>query len=136
MTDVILTKVDRAAMAVSLETRVPFLDHAIYEFAWNLPLEYKIHRGVGKRILRDVLYRYVPQQLIDRPKMGFCVPLGKWLRTDLYDWASDLLDPVKLSNQGYLNVELVQKMWRQHQSGRHNWQAALWTILMFQAWLV
>ena len=135
MTDDILAKVDRAAMAVSLETRVPFLDHSLYEFAWSLPLPYKIHQGVGKRVLRDVLYRYVPKALIERPKMGFCIPMDQWLRTELRDWAAALLDPSKLVQQGYLNVDAVQTLWRQHQSGRHNWQGALWTILMFQSWL-
>ena len=133
MSDDILTKVDRAAMAVSLETRVPFLDHRIYEFAWSLPLEYKIGKNGGKQILRDVLYNYVPQSLIDRPKMGFGVPLAKWLRQDLFDWASSLLNYKKIREQGYLDPDTVQRYWQEHLSGRRNWQAALWNILMFQS---
>lgn len=135
MMDDILTKVDRAAMAVSLETRVPFLDHRLYEFAWSLPLNYKINNGVTKRILRDVLYRHVPQKLIDRPKMGFGIPLGKWLRNELKSCAEELLDSKKISDEGYLNVNLVEQYWQEHLSGKRNWEAALWTILMFQLWL-
>ena len=135
MMDDILTKVDRAAMATSLETRVPFLDHRIFEFAWALPLEYKIKNGIGKHVLRDVLYQYVPQKLIDRPKMGFGVPLAKWLRGDLRDWAESLLNPGLLVQQGYLEPNVVQRYWQQHLHNKSNWQAALWNILMFQAWL-
>ena len=135
MKDDILTKVDRAAMAVSLETRVPFLDHRIFEFAWSLPLEYKIHKGVGKRILRDVLYRYVPKKLIDRPKMGFGVPIAKWLRGELKDWAAAFLNPDLIRQQGYFDYQYVDKLWYEHQSGKRNQQSALWTILMFQSWL-
>lgn len=130
--DDILTKVDRSAMAVSLETRVPFLDHHIFEFAWSLPLEYKIKDNIGKMVLRDVLYKYVPQKLIDRPKMGFGVPLGKWLRHDLKDWAESLLDPVKMNSEGYLNARVIKKYWDEHQSGKRNWEYVIWNILMFQ----
>lgn len=135
MIDDILTKVDRAAMAVSLETRVPFLNHNIFEFAWSLPIEYKIKNGVGKRILRDILYKYVPKELIERPKMGFGIPVDSWLRGELKEWASDLLCFDKIEQQGYLNPQLVQHYWVEHQSGKRNWQAALWSILMFQSWL-
>lgn len=135
LTDDILTKVDRASMAVSLETRAPFLDHRIVEFAWKLPLDYKIQKATGKRILKDVLYRHIPQQLIDRPKMGFGVPLEKWLRDELKPWAAALLQIDKIKNAGYLDPDVVQRYWHEHQSGKQNWQAGLWTMLMFQAWL-
>jgi len=131
----ILTKVDRAAMAVSLETRVPMLDHRIVEFAWSLPLEMKLRQGVGKWPLREVLYQYVPKQLIERPKMGFGIPLAEWLRSDLRDWAESLLNAQRLTEEGFFNAALVQKKWQEHLSGKQNWQYQLWNILMFQAWL-
>lgn len=132
--DDILTKVDRAAMSVSLETRVPFLDHSLYEFAWSLPLEFKLNNGVGKKILRDVLYRYVPEKLLNRPKMGFGVPLDNWLRFELREWAGTLLDEGVIREQGFLNSEHVKMYWNEHLSGKRNWQGILWNILMFQSW--
>jgi asparagine synthase (glutamine-hydrolysing) len=135
MPDDILTKVDRAAMAVSLETRIPMLDQRVVEFAWSLPLDYKIRNGQGKWILRELLNKYVPQELVERPKMGFGVPLHNWLRGPLLDWSQNLLNPTKLRNQGYFNTEAVLQKWNEHLSGKRDWQHHLWDILMFQAWL-
>ena len=132
--DDILTKVDRAGMAASLEVRVPMLDHHVVEFAWRLPPHMRISGGQTKRILRRVLYRHVPRELIERPKMGFGPPLGAWLRGPLRDWAEDLLDPTRLKDEGYLEVEPIRQRWDEHLSGRRNWQSQLWCVLMFQAW--
>ena len=135
MTDDILVKVDRAAMANSLETRVPMLDHRVAELAWRMPLEYKIRNGEGKWLLKQVLFRHVPRQLIERPKMGFGIPLHDWLRGSLRDWAESLLDENLLSRQGYFHPAPIRKMWKEHISGQYNHQHQLWDILMFQAWL-
>lgn len=133
--DDILVKVDRAAMHTSLETRVPLLDHRVVEFAWRLPLDLKLRRGRGKWLLREVLHRYVPRELIERPKMGFGLPLDGWLRGPLREWAASLLDPSRLAREGFLNPEPVTRKWREHMAGTRNWQHHLWTVLMFEAWL-
>jgi asparagine synthase (glutamine-hydrolysing) len=133
--DDILCKVDRASMAVSLETRVPFLDHRVAEVAARIPLDFKIRGPVGKSILRKLLYRHVPESLFDRPKAGFAVPVGEWLKGPLRDWAEALLDPVRLRSEGWFDADLVQSRWRQHLLGRSDSTAALWSVLMFESWL-
>tara|TARA_Y100000588_G_scaffold133008_1_gene145843 strand:+ start:10006 stop:11925 length:1920 start_codon:yes stop_codon:yes gene_type:complete len=131
----ILVKLDRASMAVGLETRVPFLDHKLFEFAWRLPLDLKVKNGCGKWILKEVLSSYLPRPLFERPKMGFGIPLADWLRKDLREWAEELLSLKNLQDTGYFDPKMVQTVWKEHLSGAHNHQYQLWPVLMFQAWL-
>lgn len=133
--DDILVKVDRAAMAVALETRAPFLDPRVVEYSWSTPLHRKIRDGKSKWLLRQVLYRHVPERLIERPKQGFSIPLDQWLRGPLRDWAEPLLQASRLVNEGFFDVVQVRRKWQEHQSGARNWQYLIWGILMFQAWL-
>jgi asparagine synthase (glutamine-hydrolysing) len=131
----ILVKLDRASMAASLEARCPILDHHVVEFSWRLPNTAKVRHGQGKWILRKVLSRYLPRHLIDRPKQGFDVPIGAWLKGPLRSWAADLLSEARLRRQGLLDVQRVQSCWLDHLSGRRDHSRPLWTVLMLQSWL-
>jgi asparagine synthase (glutamine-hydrolysing) len=130
----VLTKVDRASMAVSLETRVPFLDHRVAELAARIPIGLKVRDGRGKHILRQLLYRLVPRELVDRPKAGFGIPVGEWIKGPLRPWAEELLDPRPMAQEGWLDPRVVRRRWEMHLSGRRDSTAAIWAILMFQAW--
>ena len=133
--DDILAKVDRAAMAKSLETRVPYLDHRLAELAWRLPMAMKIRGGVTKWALRQILYERVPRRLIERPKSGFSIPVGLWLRGPLREWAEALLAERRLAEQGFLDVAKTRSLWREHCRGERDSTARLWNLLMWQAWL-
>jgi len=133
--DDILVKMDRASMSVSLETRVPLLDHRVVEFAARLPLHMKIRDGQGKWILRQILYQHVPREMIERPKTGFAIPLGQWMRGPLREWAETLLSESRLVSEGFLNARVVRQRWEEHLSGRREKHNPLYNALMFQSWL-
>ena len=132
--DDILAKVDRASMAVALEVRVPLLDHRVVELSWRLPQRFKLRGGMGKWLLRQIAYKYVPKALLERPKMGFGVPIDQWLRGPLKEWAGDLLSSSAMNGAGLLNREPIAEKWAEHQAGARNWQYFLWNVLMFEAW--
>ena len=133
--DDILVKVDRASMGVSLEVRVPFLDHRVVEFAATLPMSIKAGNGQGKQLLRKVLFKYVPRKLVERPKWGFAPPLAAWLRGPLRPWAEELLNEKRLRSQGIFDPAPIRARWREHFAGRRDWNCSLWGVLMFQSWL-
>jgi asparagine synthase (glutamine-hydrolysing) len=132
--DEVLVKVDRAAMAVSLETRIPLLDHRIVEFAWSLPVSFKQRGQQGKWLLRQALYRYVPARLVERPKQGFAAPIEQWLRKELRPWAEELLDESRLRREGFFQERTISRKWNEHLHGDGDWGRPLWNVLMFQAW--
>jgi asparagine synthase (glutamine-hydrolysing) len=132
--DEMLAKVDRASMAVGLETRVPLLDHRVVEAAWALPVDMRIRHGRGKWLLRQVLHRYVPPALVERPKQGFDPPVADWLRGPLRSWAEELLQPARLRREGFLQPDPISRCWHEHQRGARNWDYRLWAVLMFQSW--
>jgi asparagine synthase (glutamine-hydrolysing) len=133
--DDILVKVDRASMAVSLEVRAPYLDHEFIEFAWSLPVGQKIRGITGKWLLRQVLYKYVPRELVERPKTGFGIPVGIWLRGPLREWAESLLTPENLARQHAIDPALILRRWKEHLSGSRNWTESIWCVLVYQQWL-
>lgn len=133
--DDILVKMDRASMGVSLESRIPLLDPRVVEFAWRLPIRLKIHDGHTKWILRQILYKHVPHALLERPKSGFAIPLGEWIRGPLRGWAEELLDKKRIDGEGHLDSTPIRRRWREHLSCTHDHSGPLWSVLMFQAWL-
>jgi len=133
--DDILVKVDRAAMSVGLETRIPFLDHRVIEFTWSLPASMKQRRNKGKWLLRKILHQYVPPALVERPKKGFGAPIAEWLRGPLRVWSESLLGETRLRQEGFFESKNLRQRWQEHLSGKRDWSLGLWHVLMFQAWL-
>ena len=133
--DDVLAKVDRATMSVSLESRAPLLDHTVAEFAWRVPFHMKVRRGRGKWLLRQVLHRYIPEELVDRPKMGFGVPIENWLVGPLREWAGDLLSPSRVRRDGLFRPEAVSRLWERQQSGASRREHVLWSLLMLHGWM-
>ncbi len=133
--DDILVKVDRAAMACSLETRIPLLDHRIVEFAFQLPFHFKFREGVTKWPIRQILYKYIPRNLVERPKQGFAIPLSKWLRNELREWTFDILNNNQMRQDGLLDVDIVQKYMNEHMNKLQDHSDVIWSFLMFQCWL-
>ena len=135
LTDDILTKVDRASMSVSLETRVPFLDHRLFKTSTKLRIQDKVYKNTGKVVLRNILKSHMPKINLKRPKQGFSVPIGDWLKGPLKEWAEDLLNQDRIEKEGFFDSKKVNKYWKEHLSGQGNWEHKLWNILMFQSWL-
>lgn len=133
--DDVLVKVDRAAMAVSLEAREPLLDHRLFAFGWSLPVDMRVADGNGKRLLKSVLFRHVPEALVERPKKGFSVPMAEWLRGPLRPWAEELLSTESLGEIGCFNVPFLRQVWESHSSSRADWSQQLWNTLMLASWL-
>jgi asparagine synthase (glutamine-hydrolysing) len=134
--DDILTKVDRASMSVSLESRIPMLDHNLIEFVWSMPDELRMNQSQSKWALKTILAKNIPQNLWDRPKKGFGIPINEWLRGPLKEWAHDLLTSNKIREDGYFNNQLIESLWSQHLSGSNDWGPQLWDVLMFQSWYI
>ena len=131
----ILVKLNRASMASSLETRIPFLNHNLVELSWRVPENLKIKNKKGKWILREILKNYIPEDLYERPKSGFAIPLAQWLRGPLKEWANSLINKKTINEEGYFYFENIEKMWSEHLTGRYDWSSRLWCILIFQSWL-
>ncbi len=132
----ILTKIDRAAMSVSLETRIPFLDHRIVEWAWTLPQHFKINQSIGKKVLRNLLYRYIPKELLERQKQGFDIPVGQWVRGELRDWAEHLMTEKSIKYTGVFHPTKIRRFWKCHREGMFDESFNIWTVLMLQAWML
>ena len=134
MVDDVLVKVDRASMAVALETRTPYLNRELFDFAWSLPLDLKISKNQGKHVLRELLYKHVPESLMNRPKSGFAIPIGRWMKSDLRDWVETKLEGLEADTDFILDIDQVRKRWEAHKAGRRDYEAFLWSVIMYQDW--